>query len=172
MKKILLFLGTGLLLLACPRAPAQDRNAVTGGVRWHAAHSVFAGLPFGKGDLSYALGYEYHEGLALWQILADYAPDLTGTNNANYVITPQLNLLFEDKIWRAGLGVLDGHIASKVADESGWTGIYWQFIVGINVPIHKFSLGVSAFYPFERWGDLDRFDFRDLDYGVSLSYHF
>ena len=172
MKKILRFLWPGLLILACPNTPAQDRNAVTGGVRWHAEHSVFSDLPFGKGDLSYALGYEYHEGMALWQICADYAPDLSGTNKANYAITPQLNLLFKDKIWRAGLGVLDTYVSSKDDAHNGWTSIYWQFIAGIDVPIKKFSLGASVFYPFAHWGELDRFDYRDLDYGVSLSYHF
>ena len=172
MKKIMRPLTLGGLLAAAPPTLVLGQSAVTAGVRRHAEHSVFTDLPYGNGDLSYALGYELHEQNALWQLAADYAPDITGTNNVHAVFTPQLNLLFKDKIWRAGVGLLDSYIERKGDEQNGWTSPYWQFILGVNIPINKFSLGAAAYYPFAHWSELSQFDVRDLDYGVSLSYTF
>ena len=172
MKKTLGLLALGGLLAAAQPTLVLGESAITAGVRRHAEHSVFTDLPFSQGDLSYALGYELHEKNALWQLAADYAPDVTGTNNVQAVFTPQLNLMFKDRFWRAGVGLLESYIDRKDGGEDGWTNPYWQFILGVNIPIQKFSLGAAAYYPFAHWGDLDQIDVRDLDYGVSLSYTF
>ena len=164
------------LLVALVTAAWADPHALTVGVRRQVDHSAFVELPYGDGDLSYLLAYEYHEQAAFWQLGASYTPEVSGTNTTDAavdsVITPQLNLIFKDKIWRAGLGVLDGYQQAPSGGTNDWTGIYWQFIVGAEVPVRKFSVGVQAFYTFHRWQDLNEFDAKDIEYGGSLSYHF
>jgi len=171
MQKLLRWLVIGGLAAALAE-PACGQSAVTLGLRRHAEHASFHELPFGNGDLSYAAGYELHTSAALWQLALDYAPDVTRSNDVHALFTPQLNLMFKDRIWRAGVGVLDSYIERRGPASDEWTSPYWQFLFGVSVPIHKFALGATVYYPFAHWGALGEFDFRDLDYGVSLSYMF
>jgi hypothetical protein len=94
------------------------------GARWHSESSAREDLPFGDNDISYVLGYEYHENAAYWQLGLGIAPDVTaqdvdlpGTTNAvtgkpetfkddtvDMVLTPQINLIFEDGAFFGGVG--------------------------------------------------------------------
>ncbi len=145
------------------------------GVRVHAEHSEFEELPFEDEDLSYGAVYEYHAEDAYWQIACMYAPDPGGRAGiVDYVITPQLNLILKDKIWRGGLGILGSYIEFEDdAGDSDWTDVYWQFILGINVPFF-FGMNVeaAAYYPFEDWNELSDMDTDDIEYGAWISHAF
>lgn len=155
---------------------AQMVNAKGGhefclGARQHVDHSTYTELPFNDGDLSYGIAYEYHEGQAYWQIALDYAPDITGTNFVDSVLTPQLNLIFEDRAWRGGLGILTSYIVSD--DDDDWTDIYWQFLFGIHLGMSKnIQLDVFAYYPFEGWAEIGEFDGKDIEFGGWLHFPF
>jgi len=173
-------------LLQAAQNASKSEQAMGLGVRTHALHSTFTDLPYDDGDLSYGLSYEFHEASGYWQIAVDYCmdPSRTTTNGlkaadstngvkmANSVITPQLNLIFKDKFWRGGVGALASYIDDEITQEADWTDIYYQFLLGIGVPLGKLGLDVMAVYPFEDWGSLGDFDTGDIDVQVWLKYIF
>lgn len=142
-------------------------NALVLGVRQHVRHSVATDLPYGDNDISYLLGYEWREASACWQLAVDYAPDVDSVG-VDYVLTPQLNLIVNDGIWRGGVGILKSYIADDM--NTDWEDIYWQFILGIGIPLGGLTVDVDAFYAFEDWGDIGDFDTDDLEFGASLSF--
>ncbi len=169
MKRILvasLLLALTLPVLAVP----ATRPAVLAGARYHVEHSVFTELPFDSGDLSYTLGWEYHDQNGFWQLLVGYAPEIGGTNGVDYVVTPQLNLLLEDRGWQAGVGALSSYVVTE--DESDWTSIYWQFLLGFTLQLPAFSIDIMSYYPFESWGKLSDFDAGDIEFGVMVKFFY
>lgn len=163
---VALLLSSGLSLAAA----RQGRSTVSGGVRIHAAQSNFEDLPFDNGDLSYGIGYEWHEATAYWQLLLCYAPHVSGTNDVDTVLTPQVNLIVNENAYHAGIGILRSYITRE--DDEDWTKVYWQMLLGLHFPF--FGGGTiegSAYYIFEGW---DKMGFRtdDLDYGIWVSYPF
>lgn len=104
-------LGAALVLIV-PAASAKSsgNHAVSLGVRHHAAHSAFLAYPFDEGDLSYGLAYEYHEGGGYWQLALDYGAKTGELYPTDYVVTPQINLLFKDSYWRLGAGALTSYV--------------------------------------------------------------
>jgi hypothetical protein len=149
----------------------SPNSAVGLGARWHVQHSAFEDLPFEDGDLTYTLGYEYHDKAGYWQLLLGYTPEVGEGDLVDYVITPQLNLIIQDRIFLAGTGILGSYVESK--DEGGdWTSVYWQFMLGFEIPLGAVKLEILAYYPFEGFSDLDEFDFSDIEYGGSLKYYF
>jgi hypothetical protein len=158
-----------LVSLCVPRADASSAASV--GARYHAEHSSYAELPFVDGDMSYTLGYEYHDNSGYWQILVGYAPGAgSGTNAVESVITPQINLLLLDRSWVGGVGALSSYIETE--EESDWTDIYWQAIFGVELPLGSFKLEILTYYPFESWDTFSDFDVDDLEFGASLKYEF
>jgi len=168
-------------------APAfKGSHGITAGARMHVEHSAFTALPFDDGDFGYLLAYEYHEGLGLWQAGVEYAPSPDGDPNVDYVVTPQVSLILQDRIFRAGLGVLWSYVARDSAgvtppsDETppediidGWSDPYWQFNLGLSFPIReRFALSIDSFYVFEKWGSLKEFDIGDIEFGASFSVKF
>jgi hypothetical protein len=141
---------------------------IVGGARYHESHSVAENLPFDDGDLSGVLGYEYHEQSAYWQLAVDYCPSLGGTNTADSAITPQVNLIFKKDILRAGAGALISYVWDDV-QESDWTDVYWQFLIGANLTLGKHALNLYACYPFEEWDQLSDFDFGDIEYALLIN---
>ena len=163
----------------------QDKEAKGGafsiGARYHTDHSAYRDLPFGNGDISYMLALEYAERLALWQLGVDFAPDVSGTRDLDpeedqvgtrFVITPQLNLIFKDRVFRAGTGVL----TSYVKDDDGegeWLGPYWQLLLGLSFNIAgSVSLDTSAHYVMKSWDKITDFKFGDLEYSMLLTFRF
>jgi hypothetical protein len=163
-----------VLVLACSlTAVAASPHQFGLGARYHMQHSVFTELPFDEGDMSYALCYEYHSEVAFWQIVADIAPDVTGTSNAtsevDYLITPQLNLVFKDRGFVGGIGVLTSYVHD---DDPDWLGPYGQFLLGVELPIKRVRVELLAYYPFEDFGAIEDFDFEDVEYGGFLMFTF
>jgi hypothetical protein len=155
------------VLLVAPVQAGQQGVGV--GVRQHVGQPDFEKLPFGDGDVSYGLDYEYHEQNSMWQIALGYAPEVTGTNDVDYAVTPQLSLLLKDGMWRGGLGILDTYSAGLADAESRWSSLYWQFLVGVTIPVGSLSLNVSAHYVFDNWKHVRDFDLRDVEFGAWLS---
>ncbi len=150
------------------------------GARYHAEHHRFDKLPFGNNDISYLLAYSYAESRALWQLGVDFAPDLSGkmvcaggrvVEDLDYAVTPHLNLIVKDNYFRGGVGVRATYVETGAGSE--WLDPYWQFLLGVNLPLAgRFSLDASANYVFQRWEYLDGFDFRDLEYQLTLNMQF
>lgn len=165
-----LFGAIAVAAIAAYPAQAGPHHWGVGG-RYHTDHSTFEELPFGSDDAGYGLVYEYHDVAAFWQIAVTYAPEVTGTNGVDSVITPQLNLILKDSWLRAGAGVLGSYMRW---DEGGsdWTDLYWQLLLGIGIPVFSFNLNVNACYTFDRWSHLDAFDRDDIEYGAWLTLEF
>jgi len=170
-KNVILILAVLVLFPQFLNAAKSPKSAVGAGVRQQVDHSVFEDLPFDDGDLTYTLGYEYHDGAGYWQLLLGYTPEVGDGDVVDYVITPQLNLIFQDRIFLAGTGVMGSYVESK--EEGGdWTSVYWQLMLGFEIPLGPVKLEMMAYYPFEGFSDLDEFDFSDIEYGGSLKYYF
>jgi len=137
-------------------------------LRQHSEDATIEGHAFGD-DISYCLAYEWEEGGAFWQAALDYAPDVDTTNAVDYVLTPQVNLLFKDKGWRGGVGILKSMVAD---DETGndWTDIYFQWILGMHIPVFGMKFNVTAYYLFEDFGDLGDFDSGNIEYALWFKY--
>jgi len=166
-----------LPLLLVLQGPALAEHAISAGARYHMRHSQYLELPFDKGDISYLLGYEYHEANAFWQLLVGFAPDITEGDDGRgagiaSVITPQINLFFEDRNWLGGVGALASYIKTDNSGENDWTDIYWQLMLGFQIPLPAFDIEVMAYYPFERWKTLSDFKARDIEFGLLLKYRF
>ncbi len=148
----------------------------------HAEQKKFTKLPYENGDLSYWLAYEFHEQTSFLQLGVGYAPSVSGTGQSeaeqerdgkigvDYVVTPQISMIWKDQAWRGGVGLLKSLVAAE--DESKWTGIYWQFMLGLNLPISATGLDVMAYYVFDKWTTLPDFRGDGIDFGVSISFSF
>ena len=172
-ERIILFvLAMSLATTSVAKNPAFSSSRISAGGRFHAGHSAFDELPFDDGDVSYALAYEIHEYDAFWQIVLDYAPNISGTNSTtDTVITPQLNLIAKDGVWRGGIGILKSYLRDDDG-ESNWTDLYWQFILGLELRLFRLEIEAHAYYVFEKWGEVDEFDIDELEFGVWMKYAF
>ncbi len=168
MKQTLFAIVFAALVPALFAAPAM-RPALTGGVRRHVDHSVFEELPFDDGDVSYILGCEFHDQNGYWQLLLGYTSEV-GSNVVDYVVTPQINLILQDRGWQAGVGALSSYIATEASTD--WTDIYWQFILGYTVRLPVLAFDILAYYPFESWSVLRDFDGSDIEFGILLRYFY
>jgi hypothetical protein len=160
-----------VVLAAGASLAAPGSSVFALGARYHANHSAFDKLPYDDGDLSYGAFYQYHDGPAYWQLGGSYAFDATKLESTDYVITPELDLIVKDKMWRAGLGILDSYVRDSEAGGD-WTDVYWQFIAGIQFPLFGFSFDAQAYYPFKGWGDLGDFEFADIEFGLLINFPF
>lgn len=170
----------GILLLGIVPVTGAGEHMLNLGGRYHAEHHHFDKLPFGNGDISYLIGYSYSESITEWQLALDYAPDVSGTmiesdenkvTDFDYVLTPQFNLVFKDRYFRGGAGIRTSYIQSD--DGSEWLDPYWQLMLGLNFPVFgRFSLDAAVLYVLEKWGKIDQFDFRDLEYALTLNCEF
>ncbi|MCX7591200.1 MAG: hypothetical protein N2255_06180 [Kiritimatiellae bacterium] len=153
---------------------AGTRNNLRGavGLRYHTEHKACHEVPYEDGDLSYGVALEYHEDNAFWQLALDFAPDVGSSNNVDFALTPQLNLLFTDRGWRGGLGFLVSYVKDEV-EGGDWSKLYYQFILGYSLGFRrKYSLDLHAQYVFDSWGELDKFEFKDVEFGLWLSRSF
>lgn len=175
MKTTLRAIGTGILVTVIGLLP--DRAAAGGqvlslGARYHQAHSAFVDLPFEDGDISYTAAYEYHDKDAFWQLGVDVTPEVGEGNDVDYAVTPQLNLLLKDRIFQGGLGILSTY-TRDAAGKGDWMDLYWQFILGVALPLPgPLKVSANAYYTFEQWDALGDFKSEDLEYGVAVGYTF
>lgn len=170
----LLALAAAMLARASTVAAAPSHNLAVG-VLQHKEHSAFEMLPFVDDDLGYGLAYEYREaGSAYWQFGAWYTDSPgEGKWEQDYAVTPQINLIFEDRAFRAGFGALATYLAGNEFLETAWTDLYWHFILGLGIPLGpSFRLEVSAYYAFEAFDELSDFEWDDIEFGAWLSHSF
>jgi hypothetical protein len=161
---------------ASAQAPKKNRpgaSAIALGIRQHSDYLGAPNLPYGEGDLSYLVAYEYHEGNAYWQIGLGYTPHSTTTSTVEKVesvMTPQIHLLLKDRIFYGGLGLMRSYVRRE---ESHWTDFVWQLQFGAHFPLSEaFDLQLAAYYLFEEWGDIGDFNTDNVELGMSLSYRY
>lgn len=177
MKTILVVL-VAALTLAVPVIAADDSDvtqALLFGVHYHVASHVVPQYSYDK-DYSYLLAYEYHNASAYWQLAVGYAPKVSGTNNVDYLFTPQINLIFKDGYIRGGVGVLwdyrEFNDESTSAKSSKWTDAYWQLLLGVGLPLGKITIDFFATYPFHDFDSFDNFKAEDIEYGGWIGFTF
>ncbi len=156
-------------VLSAAAAAAGGSSSVVAGARYHVASSVLPDLPYDDGDVSALVGLEYADEAAFWQLGVGYAWDAgTPGDPVDKVITPQLNLLFLENSFMAGIGLLKSYV--ETAADSEWSDIYFQLLTGLRFQLSRaVALEVLAVYPFEDWGKLGDFDTGDLEGVAALS---
>ncbi len=168
----LLLMVTALLSLLSGGAMAAGANGLDVGARYHTTHSEFAALPYADGDLTYDVGYEIHDANGLLQLLCGFTPDFKDHSDIDYGITPEANLLLTDGLFQGGLGILSTYTKNAAGDDK-WMDMYWQWVLGLNIPLgNRLSIQANAYYVFESWGKLNKFDFGDVEFGGFLTYKF
>ena len=155
-----------------PSAPAAVNYSVSAGGRYHVDSAVLPDLPYAEDDWSSLITFDVHEGAGYWQLGVDIGYGAGTNDNVSLVLTPQINLLAEDKGFVGGLGILGTYIQDDVEGDH-WTDVYYQFSLGYDFPISGgLAFGAMAHYPFADWGDLGDFDTDDLEYSASLRFRF
>lgn len=164
---------TILISIACfsQSAVAQSGTSWSFGVRQHAVQPDFPDISFGDGDISYGLALTAADPGGYWQAAILYTPEITGVDDLDYAITPQLNLLLSENAWRMGVGGACTYISSD--SSSGWNDFFWQLMMGIGLPgLGKVSIEAQAIYVFDEWGNVGDFDVDNLEYAVWIGVPF
>jgi hypothetical protein len=169
---VLVGLTSFLLLDLAAEAAGRGNSQIAGGARLHRNRDNIEGYLYGDGDVSYQLAYEYHADTTYFQLGVGYCPDISGTNEVDYIITPQLNFFVTDRGWEAGVGIADSYITDDNEATDDWSDLYYQMMLGYQFPIMKIPISFDAVYPFESWGDLSDFDFKDIEYMVMVHFKF
>lgn len=158
----------GLVLMA---VTSQAQQALNVSAQYHHVRPDFKDYPYGDGDVSYMLAWETHNEDALIQFGASVCPTFEDNEAIDYAITPEMNLLLKDRVFRGGLGILSTY--TKTDTEDKWMDMYWQFLLGMSFDVAKrLSLDGYAVYPFKDWGDLSEFRGGDVEYRAGLTWHF
>lgn len=148
---------------------AASSTVLDVGARYHQKHSEFAELPYDDGDLTYALGYEIHEENMMLQLVCGFTPE---NDYMDYGITPEANLLLKDRLLHGGVGILSTYQSVEEGD-SEWMDMYYQFILGLNLPLgNRLNLQANAYYVFDAWSNLGDFDAGDIEFGGFLGMKF
>ncbi len=164
-------IAVGMVVVALLAVVAQaDSQAISLSVRVHRDQEKFTEYPYSDGDLSYMAAWEVHSEEALIQLGADICPKFKDNDAVDYAASPVLNLIFKDRVFRGGLGVLSTY---EQGDDSKWMDIYWQFLLGLSFDLPaKLSIDIYAIYPFKDWSSLGDFATKDIEYSAGLAYHF
>ena len=170
-------LSIALALLIRP-ALAKSPHSLSVDGRYHTENTVFTDLPYGNADISYGLAYTFAEEHAAIKLGADFSPDVSGirdapnTNKTDYVITPKINFIVKDRMFRGGVGILTSYIRDDQG-EGDWLDIYWQMMLGLCIPLgQKLSLEGNVYYILERWDKIVNFRPKEIEYGLWLNYNF
>lgn len=170
--KLWLAVGTVCALALGTGVECRADNVFSVGGRYHQDHSAFVGLPYGKGDLSYGALYEVREADSVLQLGCSMTPEFKDSEDIDYAVTPELNLLLIDRIFQGGVGILSSYLSRNEGD-SEWMDLYWQFLLGLRLDLSKkLTLQVSGSYVFEAWGDLGDFDVKDVEGVAYIGYAF
>lgn len=167
-----------ILIVGACTCSAQSQSgrpsALTLGLRQYTDHSDDPQSPFGDGDLSYLLAYEYHEAAAFWQFGLSYTPHATATSmvaEVESVLTPQIRLVFEESLLMIGVGALKNYVTQT--DSSHWSDLYWELQLGLHAPISStLDIRAVAFYTFKEWKNIDDFKSSQLEFGLEFAYRF
>jgi hypothetical protein len=145
----------------------------TGGARFHATHSRFEEYPFSSGDISWQAGVEFHEGVGYWQLIVGYAPSIKEREEKavlDSVITPQINLLLQDKGWLVGTGAYMYYIKDEI--ESDWSKVFWQAMIGYEFKLKSFDVSILGIYSFDDWGNISDFKFENIEPSAMIKKQF
>jgi hypothetical protein len=161
-----------LLALALGGASLAQTTSLTAIGKRHSDRADTIGdRPYGKDDISYGVFLDLFDGLGGWRLGASFSDDLSGAGEADSVITPEIALMAQDGFWETGISVLRDYV--ETAETSEWNSFYYQFFLGINIPLSKsLMIGAAAYYPFDSFSEIRDFSSGDLDFGVSLRLRF
>lgn len=152
-------------------ANAETDTSWSFGVRQHAAQPDFPDISFGDGDISYGLAITAGDASGYWQGALLYTPDIEGVDDLDYALTPQINLILTENLWRMGVGGAATYISSE--SDSGWNDFFWQLMMGIGLPAFgKVTMEAQAIYIFDEWGNIGDFDVDNLEYAVWIGIPF
>ncbi len=126
----------------------KTTGKISAGARLHFDYAKFDRVPIQEDDISYLLFYEVHNDFAFWQIGGGFTPG-PEDNRFDHIITPQINIIAKDSIYRMGVGALISNV--KINNDSDWTRVYWQAIFGLGIPIGRFGIDLYGHYVFESW---------------------
>jgi len=149
-------LSIALALLIRP-ALAESPHSLSVDGRYHTENTVFTDLPYGNADISYGLAYTFTEEHVGLKLGADFSPDVSGTretphtNKTDYVITPQVNFIVKDQMFRGGIGILTSYIRDDKG-EGDWLGSLLANDAGtLHPPGQELSVEGNVYYVLERW---------------------
>ena len=145
-----LFIAGVVLSVLSAGAMAATATVFDLGTRYHQQNSAFTGLPYADGDMTYCAAYEIHELCCIQMMLRRKAGSCL----------------------QGGAGILSTY--TRDSDGKGdWMDLYWQLILGLNIPLGKsWSLQANAYYVFKSWDRLGDFKFEDIEFGGYLGYSF
>ena len=147
-------------------------SAWTLGARYHSEVTVPPEVHYAKGDTSYLFGYRYTESQISWHLAAEYAPNVGVSNNVDYAVTPQINLLFADSVFLFGAGALMSYVQDPERDDK-WSAVYFHLMAGLELPLgQRWSLAALAEFPFKKSRDFKEFDLQHVDVLGMVSYRF
>lgn len=171
MKKLFLLVAATMLIATSLTQAQTVINAAGIGARFYQGSASFTNQPFSDGDIAYNICYEYRENKnpAFWQVVLGYAPNVDN-EQVDSVITPELNLMFEEDHFRAGVGILDSFINYK--DIGNDSLFYYHLSFGVKQDLGNLCLALDTLYAFDDWGNLGDFDFADIEYGAWITYKF
>ena len=148
-------------------SPGDHKLAL--GLRYHQAADSVAHRALSDEDLSWVLAYEYHEEIAFWQIALGYASG-SNTDADARVLTPEVNLIFKDGIYRLGLGALINRVS---ASNSQWTDLHWQVILGVSIPVaSRISVDLYGHYLFHKWDEISKTSDNAAEASLLLAFQF
>ncbi len=144
------------------------QSMVSVGAKYHQVHTTFTDLPYDNGDISVGIAYNTHSPDSIVQLAIEGAWDVNGITTTDFIITPQMNLLWKDGAWFGGVGILTSYIDDEITGDD-WIDLYWQLVIGVKVPLYGASVDIGVHYEFESWDDVTDVDVDDLAYGAWLN---
>lgn len=166
-RKYILSIISYLILQITSLPEAGIRSGASLGIRWHVEHKEFTELPYDEGDLSYIAAFEFIDNKGYWQLALGYTPE-PGKTNADYALTPQLNIILSGNVINAGIGILKTYISGEDEHSTDW---YWQILLGFDLPFFGSNkISAMAAYPFDKWKNLGKFDIDDVDLMLFLRF--
>jgi hypothetical protein len=169
--KTKLLLIAGVCLVVAQVSSAQGTARTWGfGIRQHAEQPDFPGMSFGD-ELSYGLSLTAADKSGYWQAGILYTPEIESIPDADYAITPEVNLVLAENSWRMGIGGARTYVSSDT--DSGWRDFFWQAILGFGLP--GFGMGTleaRAIYVFDGFDNIGDFDTSNLEYAIWMGIPF
>ncbi len=140
------------------------------GIRQHAEQPDFPDISLGD-EMSYGLSLSAIDAGGYWQAAILYTPEIGSMPDADYAITPEINLMLSENAWRVGIGGARTYVSSDT--NGGWRDFFWQALLGFGLPgIGSGTLEARAIYVFDELGNIGDFDTSNLEYAIWLGIPF
>jgi len=116
--------GCTALVMAAPSVRAQSQVSGLLGARQHQPGRLARHLPYAKDDYSALAALRFHDRNGYGQLGLGYAWDPSGRPTAEYVLTPQIHVVFKARYLAFGMGAMKSYVAD---DEQGddWSPFYY-----------------------------------------------